>query len=142
MKFSFPVWILGISGFSLIPRLLGAAPIQAGGETLPETSAMTTAEQFGVPSVDFTWLFLKTVLAMVVVIALAVIVLRFVLPRVSLGRAPKGGSGMQLLERFPLDSKRMLYILQVEGRRLLLGASEHQVNLITELEAHEGERKT
>lgn len=104
--------------------------------TLEEES---TAGEFGKGSVDFTWLFIKTLLAMIVVIALAVVALRFLLPRLTLNRQIKGKTPFKILDRLPLDAKKGVYVVEVEGRRLLLGASENYVGLITELEGHEGE---
>jgi flagellar biogenesis protein FliO len=98
-----------------------------------------TAAEFGEGSVDFTWLFLKTLLAMLVVIASAVIALRFLLPRLTWNRQIKGKTQFKILDRLPLDNKKGIYVVEVEGRRLLLGASEHYVGLITEIEGHEGE---
>jgi flagellar biogenesis protein FliO len=98
-----------------------------------------TAAEFGKGSVDFTWLFLKTLLAMIVVIALAVVALRFLLPRLTFTRQIKGRTPFKILDRLPLDTKKGIYVVEVEGRRLVLGASENYVGLIAELEGHEGE---
>ncbi len=100
-----------------------------------------TAAQFGQSSVDFTWLFLKTILAMVVVLALAVIGLRFILPRLSMNRAPKGDSDLQIIERMPLDAKKSVMILGIEGRRFLVGVTEHQMSLLAELNQNETTNK-
>lgn len=115
------------------------SPVHAQETQIIETQPARTEAEFGKSSVDFTWLFLKTLLAMVVVIALAVVALRFFLPRLSWGRQIKGRMGFKILERLPLDTKKGLYVIEVEGRRLLLGASEHSVNFIAELGRHEGE---
>lgn len=116
---------------SVIPTPTAASPI----EPVTQDPSVGTAAEFGNQSVDFTWLFLKTIFAMVVVIALAVIILRYVLPKISLTRNIKSGTDIQIVDRVPLDSKRILYVLHVEGRRLLVSASEHSVSLITELES-------
>jgi flagellar biogenesis protein FliO len=98
-----------------------------------------TEDEFGKGTVDFTWLFLKTLLAMIVVIALAVIALRFLLPRLTLNRQIKGRTQFKILDRLPLDAKKGIYVVEVEGRRLLLGAGENYVGLITELKGREAE---
>ena len=98
-----------------------------------------TAGEFGKGSVDFTWLFLKTMLAMLVVISLAVVSLRFFLPRLTWNRQIKGRTSFKILDRIPLDTKKGLYVVEVEGRRLLLGAAENHVSLIAELENIEEE---
>jgi len=103
----------------------------------PEDSG--TEAEFGEKSVDFTWLFLKTIFAMVVVIALAVIGLRFLLPRLTFNRQIKGGTDFKIVNRLPIDAKKALYIVEIEGKRLLIAASEHYVGLVTELKGHDGE---
>ncbi|MDL1871311.1 hypothetical protein FBR05_03805 [Deltaproteobacteria bacterium PRO3] len=93
-----------------------------------------TAE-FGASSVDFTWLFLKMVFAMIFVIALAIVVIRFIIPKLTFHRGAAARSDLRIVDRVPLDARKSLYILQIEGRRLLIGASEHHVGLIAELKA-------
>ncbi len=91
------------------------------------------ALEFGVSSVDFTWLFLKMVFAMIFVIALAIVVIRFIIPKLTFNRGAAARSDLRILDRIPLDARKSLYILQVEGRRLLIGASEHHVGFLAEL---------
>lgn len=106
-----------------------------------EYSQVGTAGEFGEGSVDFTWLFIKTILAMVVVLALAVLGLRFVLPKLSLHRAPKGSGTMEVIERMPLDHKKSIMILGVEGRRLLVGVTEQELSLLAELQQDEKQER-
>ncbi|MSR46776.1 MAG: hypothetical protein EXS13_06915 [Planctomycetes bacterium] len=47
--------------------------------------------------------------------------------------AARGRGAIELLETRPLGGRRSLLLIQVEGRRLLLGASEHGLALVTEL---------
>lgn len=100
-------------------------------------SATDTAAKFGEPSIDFTWLFLKTIFAMIVVIALAIVILRYIIPKITHHRSKARQTDIQIVDRVPLDSKKALYVLNVEGRRLLISASEHYVGFITELEGKE-----
>ncbi|MCC7344765.1 MAG: flagellar biosynthetic protein FliO [Deltaproteobacteria bacterium] len=93
------------------------------------------AAEFGASSVDFTWLFLKMVFAMIFVIALAIVIIRFIIPKLTFNRGAAARSDLRIVDRVPLDARKSLYILQVEGRRLLIGASEHHVGLIAELKA-------
>ncbi|MCC6273663.1 MAG: flagellar biosynthetic protein FliO [Deltaproteobacteria bacterium] len=93
------------------------------------------AAEFGAASVDFTWLFLKMVFAMIFVIALAIVVIRFIIPKLTFNRGAAARSDLRIVDRVPLDARKSLYILQVEGRRLLIGSSEHHVGLIAELKA-------
>lgn len=109
------------------PESLGAAAASpfAGGDSLTE---------FGNSSVDFTWLFVKMVFAMIFVIALALVVIRFVIPKLALIRGRSARSDLKILDRIPLDARKSLYVVQIEGRRLLLGASDNHVGFLTELE--------
>ena len=91
--------------------------------------------EFGSSSVDFTWLFLKMVFAMIFVIALAIVVIRFIIPKLTFNRGAAARSDLRIVDRVPLDGRKSLYVLQVEGRRLLVGASEHHVGFIAELKA-------
>ena len=87
----------------------------------------------GTGSVDFTWLFLKMIFAMIAVIALAIVILRYVVPKLGLHRRFTGRSDLRVVDRIPLDAKKMLFILEVEGRRLLVGAADNHVGLVAEL---------
>jgi flagellar biogenesis protein FliO len=98
------------------------------------TGAVDVVAEFGQSPIDFTWLFLKTIFAMIVVIALAIVVLRYIIPRIGLHRKRGVTTDIHIVDRVPLEAKKMLYIIEVEGRRLLIGSSEHQMNLIAELE--------
>jgi flagellar protein FliO/FliZ len=143
MKFLLVVIFLGLLA-GLTPSPIWAQETQIletqGTDTQANTTGLEgTAGEFGKGSVDFTWLFLKTLLAMLVVISLAVVSLRFLLPRLTWNRQIKGRTSFKVLDRIPLDTKKGLYVVEVEGRRLLLGASEHHVGLITELENLEEE---
>jgi flagellar protein FliO/FliZ len=51
------------------------------------------------------------------------------------GAIAKRGSGVLSVETaLPLGDRRSLVIVAVEGRRLLIGLSQHQVSLVTELQ--------
>lgn len=123
-----PSWALALLAW---PQWLSAAtpspsPLALGDPTV----------EFGSSSVDFTWLFLKMVFAMIFVIALAIVVIRFIIPKLTFNRGAVARSDLRIVDRIPLDARKSLYVLQVEGRRLLIGASEHHVGFIAELKAH------
>ena len=71
---------------------------------------------------------LSTTVALAFVCALAVIVLRLLGPRRALG------GGMRIVSRLPLDARRSLYVVEVGGRCLLVGAGDGPLTLLTELE--------
>jgi flagellar protein FliO/FliZ len=91
------------------------------------------------PTPDFTWLFVKMIAGLILVLALAVILIRFVLPRTRIGRARRA-SWASLIDRFPLEAHRSLYVIKILERYFVLGSSEHSVHLITELSKAEGEK--
>ncbi len=99
-----------------------------------------TAKEFGSSSVAFSWLFLKMIFAMIIVIALAILLLRYVLPRITFARSKGVRTDLQVLDRIPLDAKKALYVLQIGGRRVLISASENHIGLVTELEAKHEEK--
>ncbi len=84
-------------------------------------------------NIDFTWVFLKMIFAMVAVIALAIVILRYVIPRLSFSRAQNARSDLKIVDRIPLEGRKNLYLVQIEGRRFLVASTDHQVNLISEL---------
>lgn len=89
-------------------------------------------------SPDFTWLFLKMMAGLVLVLVLAVVLVRFVLPRTRMGRGGKG-SWLTVIDRYPVGRSSHLLLVKVAARYLLLGASESSVNLVTEISKEEGE---
>ena len=90
---------------------------------------------------DFTWLFIKMITGLVLVLGLAVILLRYVLPKTRLaGIGRKKGSWAQFMDRLPMGPKQSLNLVKISGRYFVLGVSENSVNLITELSTTEGEK--
>jgi flagellar biosynthetic protein FliO len=88
---------------------------------------------------DFTWLFIKMIAGLILVLALAILLIRVVLPRTRLGRMRRAGWA-QVIGHYPLEPHRNLYVVKVLERYLLLGSSEHSVNLVAELSKAEGEK--
>ncbi len=81
---------------------------------------------------DFTGPFLQMMFVLLVVIAVVFVVLKFVLPKLNLQRA-FGNSNVKVISRTPIDFKKSVCIVEVEGKRILLGLSETQVNFLCEL---------
>jgi flagellar biosynthetic protein FliO len=79
------------------------------------------------------WMFVQTILALGFVCLLAYVLLRVLLPRLSLSTA--GRSMVTVVDRTPLDQRRSLYVIEVTGRWLLIAVSEGGVQLISELDA-------
>jgi flagellar biogenesis protein FliO len=96
-------------------------------------------------SPDFTWLFIKMLAGLVLVLGLAVVLIRFVLPKTGLAGFRRGARGsrerwVHLLDRTPIEPGKNLYTVKIGARYFVLSSSEHAVNLIAELSQLEGEK--
>jgi len=122
--------------------LAGPAQAQSALHTPNPTPAADTVAEFGQNSTDFSFLFVKMIFAMLIVIALAVVLLRYVLPKISMRRPGLGKTELQVVDRIPLDQKKALYVVEVEGRRILLAVSENHVGMVTELKKNDDQETT
>ena len=78
---------------------------------------------------------LQTLLALAAVCILAWVVLRWSAKR---GLGIGGGRRVKVLERVPLDHRRALYLVEVAGRVLLIGAGDASApNVLAELDPDE-----
>ncbi len=84
------------------------------------------------PMADFTWTFVKVILAMTVVCLLAVGVIRYLLPRARFIKNSQS-SRIEILERFPLEPKKSLYLLKVGAQEILIGTTEASIQPLLEL---------
>ena len=78
------------------------------------------------------WTLLRVVVSLAVVLALAVVALRFGLPRL-LGMGALGGPRtrrLQVLESAPLDRQHRVALVRVGGREYLLGVGSAQVTAL------------
>lgn len=82
---------------------------------------------------DFVLMMFQTLVALLFVCGLAVIVFRVLLPRLQAAGAHR--SMVRVVDRVGLDARKSLYVVEVGGRWLLLGASEAGVHLVSELDA-------
>lgn len=83
---------------------------------------------------------IQTVLALGAVCLLAYVVLRYGAKRLY-GAGPRPGKVLTLVERLPLDPRRAVYLVDVAGRRVLLGTSDQGgVTFLTEVTAPSPER--
>ncbi len=91
------------------------------------------------PTPDFTWLFVKMIIGLVLVLGLALVFFRYVLPRTKFAR--RGSASWASVEdAVRLDAHKSLYLVKILERYFVLGASEQSLQLITELSAPEGEK--
>lgn len=93
------------------------------------------------PTPDFTWLFLKMLAGLVLVLGLAFFLLRVVIPRTRFGRLRRGPAGwVHVVDRYALDAHHYLALVKISGRYFVLGMAESSTNLIHELTREEGEK--
>lgn len=81
------------------------------------------------------WLLLRSLLALVAVLALAVVSLRFGLPWLMRHRAAGTARQLQVEEVLPLDRGHRLYVVRWENQRLLVAASPGRLALLARSDA-------
>ncbi len=79
-------------------------------------------------------LLIKTIVALVIVIGLAWVLLRWGLPKLLPGQS-RGHGEIEVLDRQPLDGRRSVVLVKAYGRHLLLGVAEGSVTLLSEIDA-------
>jgi flagellar protein FliO/FliZ len=86
-------------------------------------------------SLNFLWMLVQTVMALVFVCGLAYLIFRVILPRVSGFGGLSSNNMVRVIDRIGLEARKNLYVIEVAGRFLLIAASESGVQLIAELDA-------
>lgn len=81
---------------------------------------------------DIFWLLLQTFIALGLVCGLAVLVFRYILPRLNVVTFNK--SIVRIVDGASLDSRKRLIVLEVAGKYMLVAVSESGVQLISELD--------
>jgi flagellar biogenesis protein FliO len=80
--------------------------------------------------------YLKTMLALVAILALAYLVIRYWLPRMT-GIQTSASGPIQVISRFALEPKKGLYIVKAGSEYMLLGTSESGIQYLTALKAED-----
>ncbi|MFH1829437.1 MAG: flagellar biosynthetic protein FliO [Pseudomonadota bacterium] len=104
--------------------LLTAAKVQ----TVP-----ATAES----AVDFTWLFIKMLFILGFVSILAVLILKYGVPRTAFYKRFQQGSLFNIKARQAIEPRKLLYLVEIGKRYLVLGVTDHAINTIAELSEDE-----
>ncbi len=100
-------------------------------ESLPQTTLDATSLASSMsPGVDFTWMFVKVIFAMIVVCAVAFLIIKYVLPKSPYVKANKN-SQIEVMERFMLEPRKNLYILKVGPQKILVGTTENSISALT-----------
>jgi flagellar biogenesis protein FliO len=84
-------------------------------------------------SVSFAPLFFKTILVTIFILVLAVLAIRYLVPRMNLLRRNKD-SNIQILDYQSLDQRKAVYILKIENKKVAVGVTDHTVSKICDLE--------
>lgn len=84
-------------------------------------------------SLSFAPLFLKTVIATILILILAIVAIRYLIPRLT-GHRRNQNSTIKVLDAQPLDARKMIYIVSIENKKVALGVTEHQVTKLCDLE--------
>jgi flagellar biosynthetic protein FliO len=101
------------------------------------TASISTEAATPENAVDFTWLFVKMLLVLVIVCVSAIIFLKYILPRLGIARGNHRGRYFKVHGRYQLEPRKSLYVVEVGGRYLVIGSADHGINLITELSPEE-----
>jgi len=104
--------------------MVSVIAILLGVQTVPATD---------VNAVDFTWLFVKMLLMLGIVTISAIVILKYVVPRLGIVRRLKKNNFFTIIARFSLDARKKLYVVEVGKRYFVIGASEHAINMLAEL---------
>ncbi len=86
---------------------------------------------------DVLWMLLQTAFALALVCGLAVLIFRYILPK--LNGVSFNRSIVRVVDGASLEARKRLMVVEVAGKYLLLAVSESGVQLITELDGGEVE---
>lgn len=88
-------------------------------------------------TIDFSWLFVKMLGALVVAVGLAIFVLRVVVPRLNWTQKLQQNSTFKILARTTLGHRSQLYLVKIGKKNIVLGANESGLHKIMELSNEE-----
>ncbi len=82
---------------------------------------------------SFGWLLVKTLLALGLILGLAVVFIKYLMPKMAFTLKQSANQKIKITERLPLDARRSLLIVEVEGKRSLIGLSENGFSHVMDL---------
>jgi flagellar protein FliO/FliZ len=91
--------------------------------------------------INFGMLILRMLLFLAIVVALIYFLLKKVLPML-VGMAAFRNQTIHILERVPIDQRRSMLVVEVQGKIYLVGSAEGQVNILMELDPEKLPAKT
>ncbi|PIR17486.1 MAG: flagellar biosynthetic protein FliO [Deltaproteobacteria bacterium CG11_big_fil_rev_8_21_14_0_20_49_13] len=104
---------------------------------LLEIAAIATEPATHSSAVDFTFLFIKMIAALVVACTLAVIILKYAVPRLSFTKKLSAEGPIKILNRVSLGPKQHLFLVKIKEKCILLGVTDHSINRIDEVNYEE-----
>jgi flagellar protein FliO/FliZ len=123
-----------------------SAPSEITKETRPELfrdepPPRVPASQPGAPQQEpqesqawfWTKMLVRTAVVLVIVVLLAYLILNKGLTRLVKLTGSSQPRTMTIIERMPLGPKHSLFIVEVQGRRLVVGTAEHAISLLADL---------
>lgn len=81
---------------------------------------------------DIVWLLIQTAIALALVCGLAILIFKYLLPR--LNSVSFNKSIVKVVDGTSLDARKRLIVVEVAGKYLLLASSESGVQMISELD--------
>jgi flagellar biogenesis protein FliO len=96
----------------------------------------------GVPNVgwlDIIWLLAQTAIALALVCGFAVLIFRYILPRLNVASF-NNKSIVNVVDAAPLEARKRLIVVEAAGKYMLLAVSESGVQFISELDGEAVER--
>ncbi len=85
-------------------------------------------------AIDFSLLFIKMIASLVVVCVVAVLILKYLVPRLSFAKRFANAGDVKILSRTNLGPKQYLFLVKVQKKCMLLGVTDHSINKISDLE--------
>jgi len=105
--------------------------------------ALATASVTEQSTLDFGVLFFKMLGALGAVTVFAILVLKFLVPRLSFAKRYHEEKMFNVISRYQLEPKKSLYLVKVSEKYLVLGVSDSAIQTLTTLTKEEalGEAK-
>lgn len=91
-------------------------------------------------AVDFTWLFIKMLFILGLVSILALLILKYGMPRTAFYKRLQQGSICKIKARQAIEPRKSLYLVELGKRYLVLGVTDHAINQIVELNEEEANK--
>lgn len=82
---------------------------------------------------SFGMLFVQTIAVTIFIVALAIVAIRYLAPRLN-GLRRNKDSKIQVLDFQALDARKAIYIVCIENKRVAVGVTDQQITKICDLE--------